>query len=87
MNDKKEMVTVPYIAYEKEMSGKNTIIKFLIFTIIVFIIAFVIMIKTFMTFIDSHEFKSYNQDGNGVNNINTGMQGDITNESTPKDNN
>ena len=36
----------------------------------------------FMSFINSHDYTSYDQDGNGQNNINKGAQGDAINEST-----
>ena len=86
MNKEKGMVTIPYIAYEKEMSSKNSIIKFLIFTTIVLIISIVLVVGMFMSFINSHDYKNYDQDGNGINNINEGTQRDVINESsTSKD--
>ena len=36
----------------------------------------------FMSFINSHNYTSYDQDGNGQNNINKGIQGDVINEPT-----
>ena len=80
MKNEKTMVSVPYIAYEKEMEAKNKIIICLIITII-------LIVFMFMSFINKHDFTSYDQDGNGINNINSGTQGDVSNESTTKDNN
>ena len=79
--EKKSIVNVPFIAYEKEMSSKNKLIVFLSSTIIVLIIAIVLICFMFMSFINSHDYTSYDQDGNGQNNINKGTQGDVINES------
>lgn len=79
---KSSMVNVPFIAYEKEMDHKNNIIKFMGFIIIFLIIAIIITVFMFMSFINSHDYTSYDQDGNGQNNINKGTQGDVINEST-----
>ncbi len=87
MKEKKEMVTVPYIAYEKALDDKKSVIKFMSGVIISLVVAIVLIVTIFMTFINKHDFTSYDQDGNGVNNINSGTQGDVSNESTTKDNN
>lgn len=73
------IVNVPYILYEKEMGNKSTIIKMLIGIVITFAIMFTLTLFMFMKFINSHDYVSYAQDGNGQNNINTGEQGDVTN--------
>lgn len=86
MKEKKEMVTVPYIAYEKALDDKKAVIKCMSVVIISLIVAIVLIVFFFMSFIDKHNYTSYSQDGNGLNNINSGTQGDISNESTTKDN-
>lgn len=84
--EKKSMVNVPFIAYEKEMEHKNTIIKILGITIICLIITIIVIFSLFMSFINSHDYRNYDQDGNGHNNINEGTQGDVINESTVTEN-
>ena len=81
MKNEKTMVTVPYIAYEQDMAHKNSIIKIMGGIIFSLIIAIVLIVFMFMSFINNYDYKNYDQDGNGVNNINTGTQGDIVNES------
>ena len=85
--NKNTIVSVPYIAYEKEIDDKIKIIKSLKNTIIILIIAIVLIVYMFMSFINKNNFTSYSQDGKGVNNMNYGTQGDVTNEPTTKDNN
>ena len=79
--DKSSIVNVPFIAYEKEMEHKNKIIRFLGIIILGLIITIVVMFWLFMSFINSYDYKNYDQDGNGQNNINEGTQGDVINES------
>lgn len=79
--NKGSMISVPFIAYEKEMEHKNNIIKFMSGFIIGLIILIIVMFYMFMSFINSYDYKNYDQDGNGINNINSGNQGDIINES------
>lgn len=78
MND---MEKVPILIYEKEISFRNKIIKFLIGTIIMLIITLGITIYLFSSFVGSYDRISYDQNGNGINNYNTGEQGDLINES------
>lgn len=81
MKEKNSMINVPYIVYEKDMEHKNTVIKFMGVSIIFLIVAIVATTWMFMSFINSHDYKNYDQDGNGINNINEGTQGDVINES------
>ena len=73
------IVNVPYILYEKEMGNKSTIIKMLIGAVFTLVLLFALTLFMFMKVINSHDYVSYAQDGNGQNNINTGEQGDVTN--------
>jgi preprotein translocase subunit SecG len=84
--EKKSIVNVPFIAYEKEMSGKNKIIVFMSIIILILIISIVFICCMFMSFINSHDYRNYDQNGNGQNNINEGTQGDVINESTITEN-
>lgn len=79
--NKSSMVNVPFIAYEKEMSHKNTIVKIMGTIILFLVIAIICIVYMFMSFISNYDYKNYDQNGEGVNNINSGQQGDIINES------
>lgn len=72
---KKEMKSVPLIIYENEMKFKNKIIIMLLFIL-------VITICLFVTYLNNYDFVGYEQNGEGINNVNGGNQGDILNEST-----
>ena len=76
------IVNVPYILYEKEMVHKSSIIKMLMGIIFALVITLALTSFMFMSFINSHDYTSYYQDGNGQNNINKVTQGDVINEST-----
>lgn len=78
---KNNIVNVPYILYEKEMGTKTTIIKMLIGIILTLVIVLALTLFMLMRIVNSHDYVSYAQDGNGQNNINTGTQGDVTNGS------
>ena len=84
--EKKSMVNVPFIVYEKDIEHKNNIIKFMFAIIIVLLVILGLSSYMFMSFINNFDYNNYAQDGNGVNNINTGTQGDILNESTVENN-
>ena len=78
---KNNIVNVPYILYEKEMGTKTTIIIMLIGVILTLVIVLALTLFMLMRVVNSHDYVSYAQDGNGQNNINTGTQGDVTNGS------
>ena len=84
--EKKSMVNVPFIVYEKDIEHKNSIIKIMFVIIIVLLITLGISTYMFLSFINSFSYTTYSQDGEGINNINSGTQGDIVNESTIKNN-
>lgn len=72
---------VPLIIYESEMKHKTNIIKGLLVLLFLLIGVLGITIYLFMSFIGSYDYVGYSQDGDGINNVNTGSQGDIINES------
>lgn len=83
MNEKENKAkSVPLLVYENEMKHKKNIIKGLFTIILVLTIVLGIAICLFMKFIGSFDKVSYDQNGEGVNNVNTGKQGDVINEST-----
>jgi len=88
MNDQEnKSKSVPLIIYENEMKHKTNIIKGLLGIILALIIVLGIAIVMFVKFINAHDFVGYDQNGNGINNLNNGTQGDVINESTIKTNN
>lgn len=85
MNENKAK-SVPLLIYENEMRHKKHIIVGLFIILGLTILVFGIVISMFIKFINVHDFVGYNQNGNGVNSLNNGTQGDIINESTIKNN-
>lgn len=82
MNEQENKIkSVPLLIYENEMKHKTNIIKGLFAIILVLIIVLGVAVCLFMNFINSYDFYGYTQDGKGINNVNTGKQGDIINES------
>lgn len=84
MKEENKAKSVPLLIYENEMKHKTNIIKWLFIVLFTVIVLFGISTFLFIRFISSYDRVSYNQDGKGVNNVNTGNQGDIINESTIK---
>ena len=79
--NKNSIVNVPYIAYEKEVESRKTAIKIMGAIILFLIVAIVCIVCMFTNFISNYDYKNYDQNGEGINNINSGQQGDIVNES------
>jgi len=72
--------SVPYIVYESAMVRAERTIKKLT---IVAVVALVLMFVTNIAWIyewTKFDTISYQQDGEGLNNVNVGTQGDVTNE-------
>ena len=79
---KNESKSVPLLIYESEMKHKTNIIKGLLAIIFLLIVVLGISVFLFISFINSFNFIGYNQNGKGINNVNSGTQGDLINEST-----
>ena len=79
--NKNSIVNVPYIAYEKEVESRKATVKIMGAIILFLIVAIVCVVCMFMNFISNYDYKNYDQNGEGINNINSGQQGDIVNES------
>lgn len=84
MQDHNKAKSVPLIIYENEMQHKTNIIKGLFVMLGLSFAVLGITIYLFMSFIGSYDFTSYAQNGNGINNLNNGTQGDVINESNIK---
>lgn len=78
--------SVPLLIYENEMRHKKHIIVGLFTVLGILLLVFGVAISMFIKFINAHDFVGYNQNGDGINNLNNGKQGDIINESTIKNN-
>lgn len=71
--------SVPYIVYEGEQARNERTIKRLIVALIVTIVLLFLSNAFWLYYESQFETISYQQDGTGLNNINTGAQGDILN--------
>lgn len=78
----KETKNIPFVVYESEMQSKTAIIKGLIILSSILVLVLGITIYLFVSFITGFEYVGYDQDGQGINSVNSGTQGDLINEST-----
>lgn len=69
--------TVPYFAYEGEINRQERHIKRLWIALIVAIILIFASNGAWLLYESLYDTISYSQDGAGLNNINTGEQGDV----------
>lgn len=81
MRESNKVKSVPLIIYESEMQHKTSIIKGLFMILCLVLTILGVTIYLFVSYINAYDFTGYSQDGNGVNNINSGEQGDVINES------
>ena len=77
--DDKEVFSVPYVVYEGEMARNERTIKKLFIALIVTIICLVGTNVCWMIYESQFETVTYGQDGDGINNVNYGSQGDLDN--------
>lgn len=70
---------VPYIVYESSMSRLERTIRRLFILIILLIICLVGSNIGWYVYEGQYETISYDQDGEGINNVNFGGQGDLRN--------
>lgn len=84
--DIKEPLTVPYIVWESDRARSERIAAKLIGVIILLVVclvgsnAFWVYEWTQYDYLSEDVTTTYEQDGEGLNNINTGTQGDVLNE-------
>ena len=69
--------TVPYVVYEGSMARLERQIKRLWIVIIIAITLLALTNLAWLYYESQYETISYTQDGEGLNNINTGTQGDV----------
>lgn len=72
-------VSVPYVVHEAEVSRQERQIKRMWVALIVLIVALFLTNMAWIGYESQFETISYEQDGDGVNNVNLGEQGDVIN--------
>lgn len=78
---------VPYIVHEDAMVRNERLVKRLIVCLITSIILMFVTNAIWIYLWNQYDTVSYDQDGSGINNINTGGQGDVLNEPKVEDKN
>lgn len=78
MDNKKD---VPYIVYEGAEAKSERIIKRLLIMLAISVILIFASNMGWLYVWNSYDTVSYDQSGEGINNLNTGEQGDVVNES------
>lgn len=72
-------VSVPYVVHEAEVSRQERQIKRMWIALIVLAVALFLTNMAWIGYESQFETISYEQDGEGVNNVNLGEQGDVIN--------
>ena len=79
MMELKDMPSVPFVAHEAEVGRQERTIKRQWVVIIILICLLFASFGLFVWYESQFETISYEQDGDGVNNVNLGEQGDVIN--------
>lgn len=74
-----EKITVPYIVYESAMARSERHIRRLAIALIVAVVMIAVTNIAWLYYESQFDTVEYSQDGEGINNINTGEQGNILN--------
>lgn len=80
-NTKSEPSSIPYVVYESAFARMERIIKRQWIALIVAICMLFGAFGLFVWYESLYETISYEQDGEGINNVNLGAQGDLNNGS------
>ena len=75
-----ERDSVPFIVHEGIVSRQERTIKRLVIALIITITLMFVTNCIWIYYEMQFETVTYNQDGKGINNVNTGTQGDVDNE-------
>lgn len=75
-----ERDNVPFIVHEGIVSRQERTIKRLVIALIITISLMFVTNCIWIYYEMQYETVTYNQDGEGINNVNTGTQGDVDNE-------
>lgn len=73
-------INIPYVVHEAEINRQERQIKRMWIALIVVVSMFFASNLGWMIFESQFETISYEQDGDGINNVNYGTQGDLNNE-------
>lgn len=76
---------VPYIVHEDAMVRNERLVKRLVISLVISIVLMFVTNLVWIYWWNQYDTVSYDQNGAGINNINTGGQGDVLNEPTVKD--
>lgn len=76
-----DIMTVPYVVFEGEMTRMERINKRLAIALIICIIGFFATNAAWLWYESQFETYTYTQDGEGINNVNYGEQGALNNVS------
>ena len=74
-----EQMTVPYIVHESAMARSERHIRRLVIALIVAVVMIAVTNIAWLYYESQFDTMEYSQDGAGINNINTGEQGNILN--------
>jgi predicted metal-binding membrane protein len=74
-----EQMTVPYIVHESAMARSERHIRRLVIALIVAVVMIAVTNIVWLYYESRFDTMEYSQDGAGINNINTGEQGNILN--------
>ncbi len=72
-------VTVPYVVHEAEVARQERQIKRMWIALIVLVVALFLTNMAWIGYESQFETMTYEQDGEGINNVNYGNQGDLNN--------
>lgn len=72
-------VTVPYVVHEATVARQERQIKRMWIAVIVLAVALFLTNMAWIGYESQYETFSYEQDGDGINNVNLGEQGDLVN--------
>ena len=81
----KEKATIPYFVYEGAEAKSERVIRRLIVALIITLLFCFSTNVMWLKHWASYDTVSYDQNGEGINNLNTGNQGNLSNEPTTKD--
>lgn len=71
---------VPYLVFEGEMVRAERHVRRLVVALVVTIVLLFASNMAWLVYESQFDTISYQQDGEGINNVNTGTQGDLLNE-------
>ena len=80
-----DILMVPYIVYEGSLTRMERTVKRMFVALVVCIVCLLATNIGWMIYESQFETYTYDQDGEGINNLNYGLQGDLSNVPTVED--